>query len=71
MTEHIIISRNDLINQLLESEIEHRDLNREFVEGDEKRIQAQLRALSDDELIHQYRLYVSEDPAYLLTVELM
>jgi acyl-CoA thioesterase FadM len=69
--EHIIISRGDAIQHLLDSEIEHREANSEFNEGDEVSIQAQLEALNSDELILQYRVYASEDPDYLLTVELM
>jgi hypothetical protein len=71
MAEHIIISRSEIIDQLLDSEIEDRDANGEFTEGDEESIKAEIETLSDDELVQQYRLYVSEDPAYSLTVELM
>jgi hypothetical protein len=68
-TEHIIISRDDIIDQLVQSEIEDRDANDEFTEGDEVSIEAEFEALSDADLVQAYKLYVSEDPEYLLTVE--
>jgi hypothetical protein len=71
MTEHIIISRRDAIEHLLISELEDLDCNGGYDESDEDRIQAELEALSSSELVQRYRIYASEDPEYLLTVELM
>jgi hypothetical protein len=71
MEEHVIISRDDAIEHLLISELEDLDCNGGYNDADQVRIQAELEALSSAELVQRYRLYVSEDPEYLVTVELM
>ena len=71
MIEHIIIDRDTAIEHLLFSELEDMECNGGCDEADEARIQAELEALSSAELVQRYRLYVSEDAEYLVTVELM
>jgi hypothetical protein len=68
--EHIKIDRDTLIQQLIKSTLDHIEMCPETLEAYLTYGFKGFEEYTDEELISEYRDYISEDPNYDVTVEL-
>ena len=70
VTEYIKVSRDTIINQLTQSFVDHLEMNPDDIEGLCKWGFKGFENMHNDELIENYREYISEDPEYNVVIEL-
>jgi hypothetical protein len=69
--EHIKIDRDTMIQQLVQSTCDHIEMCPETLDSYLTYGFKGFNEYTDDELIAEYKDYVSEDPSYLVTIEII
>ena len=69
--EHIKIDRDTMIQQLVQSTCDHIEMCPETLDSYLTYGFKGFNEYTDDELIAEYKDYVSEDPSHLVTIEII
>jgi hypothetical protein len=71
MTEHIKVTKGDMVEALVKSMLDDLEMNPDYLEVICRRGFMGYEEYTTEDLLHEYREYISEDPNYDLTIEII
>ena len=64
MTEHIEVTKEDMVEALVQSMLDDLEMNHDYLEVICRRGFMGYEEYTTEDLLHEYREYISEDPDY-------
>jgi hypothetical protein len=71
MTEHIKVTKEGMVEALVKSMLDDLEMNPDYLEVICRRGFMGYEEYTTEDLLHEYREYISEDPDYDLTIEII
>jgi hypothetical protein len=71
MAEHIKVTKGDMVEALVKSMLDDLEMNPDYLEVICRRGFMGYEEYTTEDLLHEYREYISEDPNYDLTIEII
>ena len=71
MAEHIKVTKGDMVEALVKSMLDDLEMNPDYLEVICRRGFMGYEEYTTEDLLHEYREYISEDPDYDVTIEIV
>jgi hypothetical protein len=71
MTEHIKVTKEDMVEALVQSMLSDLEMNPDYLEVICRRGFMGYEEYATEDLLYEYREYISEDPDYDVTIEIV
>ena len=71
MAEHIKVTKQDMVEALVKSMLDDLEMNPDYLEVICRRGFMGYEEYTTEDLLHEYREYISEDPDYDVTIEIV
>jgi hypothetical protein len=71
MTEHIKVTKEGMVEALVKSMLDDLEMNPDYLEVICRKGFMGYEEYTTEDLLHEYREYISEDPDYDLTIEII
>jgi hypothetical protein len=71
MAEHIKVTKEDMVEALVKSMLDDLEMNPDYLEVICRRGFMGYEEYTTEDLLHEYREYISQDPDYDVTIEIV